>query len=398
MFENLSNAPRQSIGGTAPRANLSILTSAASTEGPSVAMAGSTGQGHEWAASDVVRRVLATRHQATLAELADLRAAAHGKSVNLARDRPDELPLAGYLLACSTIGETVDAEVALALQAGQQSLADTHRALPLGQSNLVPNNMARDFEPAARNAASTDLRDKFLPVLLDPDTRDHGLRQALLVEPLVRLAKDNAARFEQLSFSMLTAVMALLAGSGRCDEHAWIAAVSHARRLQDGQSISVVGGPHPFKHRWTEVHDDKGWGMALDNWAKGPVVLTQHARRSSLEEGSRDTLVLTPAEAVPQDFHAAINWGDNSKPDPDMSELRGAFFEPMPVVSDSFIADVDSALLRHAASTSPLPPQLMSDVRAAGSGTRLGLDVKSATVQSNTTAIDDAMRGLSAGT
>ncbi|HET9645930.1 MAG TPA: hypothetical protein VFP68_21825 [Burkholderiaceae bacterium] len=170
---------------------------------------------------------------------------------------PEEMPLAGYLLARALDGRKVEGEDFERLRAANDSVREVRALLPFGRGN------AREDIIASRGASTT---------------RTEGGRN--LKKPFV--AGRTAA--------------SIWAGAGNCAEHAQLSALAHAARLNsqsDGMTVyytndrvdhswaeALVRNPSRIFDLCTEPPEPDDRDIVMDAWKDGPAVFSPDSATS----------------------------------------------------------------------------------------------------------------------
>jgi hypothetical protein len=158
---------------------------------------------------------------------------------------PDDIPLAGYLLARQADRRPVEGEDLALLRDAHDSVREARNLMPLGRGNVREDNAAT-----------------------------HGLS---LFAALEGRAQEDLTMAEH----------AVLAGAGACAEHSELAAQAMANRM--GPQVKArLTHRTAVDHQWTEASasgnfKDRAHTVALDAWRAGPAVFAPdsvHAGRS----------------------------------------------------------------------------------------------------------------------
>ena len=164
----------------------------------------------------------------------------------------EELPVAGYLMARALDRRKVDGEDLERLRRADESLRETRALLPFGRGNVMEDNQATAAGAFSRLAAAR---------ALDP-------------------ARGPA-----------TPAQTIWAGAGACSEHAQLATIVHAARLDPALNDAVVTmSSVPGGHAWAESVIPRPWTLAslwkpddrtivIDAWKDGPAVFAPDSTR-----------------------------------------------------------------------------------------------------------------------
>lgn len=248
------------------------------------------------------------------------------------RPRTPDLQQAAYVLARQVTGRPLSAPTQALMQRANESRKEVLALMPYGRSNVTTDLEATQRQGFHRLLAQRHVMGN-ISSLGDPPALTH--------------ARDAA--------------LSAYAGSGNCGEFANVAAHVHARRLQEGERLTVQKA-HDFDHSWVTVEGRASPGgtvprAVLDVWADGPVVAPADDRFIAGAAQPPLTLhCITHAEA-----ELARQRFDALRQDPGARTIRqiegltqaharndrqptGTVYAPMPVVSDAFCTAVRSAL------------------------------------------------------
>ncbi|HET9645993.1 MAG TPA: hypothetical protein VFP68_22165 [Burkholderiaceae bacterium] len=166
---------------------------------------------------------------------------------SLAEVIPEEMPLAGYLLARALQDRKVDGEDFERLRRANDSVREVRALLPFGRGNMREDIRASRGESSTRTKGGRDLR-------RDP----------------VHAPEDVAA---------------IWAGAGNCGEHARLCTRAHAARLDSQSGESVIHYHNAqVDHSWVEALVPRSFNptiyrwkpeprdIVLDAWKDGPAV------------------------------------------------------------------------------------------------------------------------------
>ena len=165
---------------------------------------------------------------------------------------PEEMPLAGYLLARALDGRKVEGKDFERLRRADESVREARALLAFGRGNIREDN-----EQSAGEAFS----------------RIDGARELKLGS-----TKPSAA------------ARGIWAGAGACIEHAHLSAFAHAAGLDAGSKEAVVLMAH-IGHAWAESVIPQPWNLSslwkpsekaivLDAWKDGPAVFSADSTRT----------------------------------------------------------------------------------------------------------------------
>jgi hypothetical protein len=165
---------------------------------------------------------------------------------------PEEMPLAGYLLARALDGRKVEGKDFERLRRANESVRETQALLAFGRGNVKEDTEQSNGEAFWRLDGAREL--KLGPI--DPSPAARGI----------------------------------WAGAGACVEHAHVAAFAHAARLDAGTKEAVVLLAH-IGHAWAESVIPKPWNLlslwkpsdkaiVLDAWKDGPAVFAPDSTRT----------------------------------------------------------------------------------------------------------------------
>jgi hypothetical protein len=167
---------------------------------------------------------------------------------------PDDIPLAGYLLARQVDGRPVEGEYLALLRDAHDSVREARNLLPYGRGNVV---------------------------------EDARVTNALSVFA-VDYSRDE---FHHLPF----AVGALLGGAGNCQEYATLTALAMAARLPQGAQARTVKR-RLVDHTWTEASidgnfKDRKHTVVADGWRQGPAVFAPDHAHAAFTPGLRRHII-----------------------------------------------------------------------------------------------------------
>lgn len=336
---------------------------------------------------------------------------------------PHGRQLAGYLRGRVAMNKAIDGEEVEDLKDNQISLARTRAALK--PANVLDAGMQLDVGAYARDNTATELARQLCGTLQqaasDP-TKPLDLKDMIPFDEIKALGGENGERYFLMGERMMMAACGLYARVAVCDKFARAAVAVHAPRMRENQTAAVMGSDQPFPHSWMHVQNPGAdrQDIVQDGWAKGPVVLAEDSRRAAdHQQASMPSMqtgpALSQAEArifaqgvakvlgkLQSNPRIAFNLQMRSAqkkdafdafiahPDGGVGKLLG-ISHAMPVLSDEFIAHVQAALQEESRSGTP-HSALLNDIRSAGVGRAMGLNVKSATDQQNIADIEAAAR------
>jgi hypothetical protein len=151
---------------------------------------------------------------------------------------PDDVPLAGYLLARQADGRPVEGQDLDLLRDAHDSVREARSLLPLGRGNV---------------------------------------REDIIATKGLSTGSVNIARHLQKSLGTLSdGQAAILVGAGNCGEHANLTAIAMASRAAMDIKARLTTRPL-IDHTWTEAsrkgdHKDREHTAVLDAWRDGPAV------------------------------------------------------------------------------------------------------------------------------
>ncbi|HET9643943.1 MAG TPA: hypothetical protein VFP68_11445, partial [Burkholderiaceae bacterium] len=182
------------------------------------------------------------------------------RQCNRTRQMPKgTLPLAGYMLARSVIGNPVEQEDVDRLLCANEAVRRTRNAFPFGRGNVDVDIGRTRLESTVRAAAAKTL-----------------LEEKLFTGTKVRV-EDNE------NFYALCAMTGKVFGAGVCDNFAATAAFSYGRVAKDigrppGEEVRLVASRRQ-RHVWAEVSTPgTARAIVMDAWAEGPAVLAEDSR------------------------------------------------------------------------------------------------------------------------
>lgn len=240
------------------------------------------------------------------------------------RVEPEEMTLAGYLLARSVDRRRVEGEDLERLHLANDSMREARSLLDHGRTNVREDRAFSSGESARRGLGNRRLED------------DSSLQTTVLSR-------------------------AIWSGAGICGEHAHMARATHATRMPRGEEARLVHIPSfDPDHAWVESVppddvDSRRTNLertiVLDTWFDGPAVFasdSQHysSRRQSVPDGrsftTQDAHVLDEEKRHAQDI-AGLRNVDTLPP----SRLREDFFyNASSAVSRTFHSRVQASLNR----------------------------------------------------
>jgi len=168
---------------------------------------------------------------------------------------PQEMPLAGYLLARALDSRKVDGDDLERLRRADESVRETRALLAVGRGNVRQDN-------------------------------DLSQGQASI--------RVDAARTLKLGSRSVEA-RAIWAGAGNCGEHASLASVVHASRLHaESKEAVLLLGNVLIDHGWAESVVPRPWqisslrkpddrAIVLDAWKDGPAVFATDSTRTQAQ-------------------------------------------------------------------------------------------------------------------
>ncbi len=167
---------------------------------------------------------------------------------------PEEMPLAGYLLARALDGRKVEGKDLERLRRADESIRETRALLSFGRANVKEDN---------------------------EQSRGDAFRRLDAVHNL-KLGSTNVP----------VGARCIWAGAGHCGEHAHLAAVAHAGRLdaESKEAVAVLANVF-IDHGWVESSIPRTWSLAslwrpnedaivLDAWKDGPAVFAPDSTRT----------------------------------------------------------------------------------------------------------------------
>lgn len=167
---------------------------------------------------------------------------------------PEEMPLAGYLLARALDGRKVEGKDFERLRRADESIRETRALLAFGRANVKEDNKQSRGEAFRRFEGANNLK---------PGSTHRSL----------------AAHW-------------IWAGAGNCGEHAHVATFAHAGRLDSESKEEVALLANVFiDHAWVESAIPRPWNLAswwrpdeeaivIDAWKDGPAVFAPDSTRT----------------------------------------------------------------------------------------------------------------------
>lgn len=239
--------------------------------------------------------------------------------------------LGGYLVDRHILGRPVDRSTLEKLRSANQTVAETRRALKYGRGNV------------------------------SVDVRDSGGASSLRTEA-GRLARraipQKLASGESLNPAVRAVAAALTAQAGMCGEHAHVAGLLHAAKLEEGEHVYVMGSSNP-SHNWVEWRgetSDRGQGIVIDAWGKASAILAEdgslsHAGHHAEVDHHYDRATGAHAHAQLRELQAQRQWRMDAEFGRQMNKLGPNFrypeetvWEPASVFSDAFAQSVAHAM------------------------------------------------------
>ncbi|HET9642325.1 MAG TPA: hypothetical protein VFP68_02970 [Burkholderiaceae bacterium] len=184
---------------------------------------------------------------------------------------PDDIPLAGYLLARQVNGRPVEGEHLQLLRNAHDSVREARNLLPYGRGNVKEDAIATD---GLSTFAVNQVRQEFddLPV----------------------------------------AVSALLGGAGNCEEYAALSSLAMAARLPPRAQARTVTRPF-VDHVWSEASidgnfKDRSHTVVIDGWRQGPAVFAPDHAHAAFTCGLRGHVIdhFESSECVTAEQHGTL--------------------------------------------------------------------------------------------
>jgi hypothetical protein len=250
----------------------------------------------------------------------------------------ETLPLAGYVLARSVIGNPLEQEQVARLLPADEAVRRTRNAFPFGRGNVDVDTVRTRLESTVRSLAAKTL-----------------LKEKLFTGPEVRSSPNE-------NFYALCAMTGKVFGAGVCDNFAATAAFTYGALVKDvgcppGEEVRLVASYRP-KHVWAEVSmPGITPSIVMDAWLEGPAVLAEDSRFAANPKRKYANASLQLADA------AEINeWSDSASQSVSASEevkarveearkemirSSGPVFDlwsAKPVLGDSFLVQVQGRL------------------------------------------------------
>jgi hypothetical protein len=148
--------------------------------------------------------------------------------------KPNEAPLASYLMARAALHRTVGEAETKNLRAGHASMQQVGCLLPLGRANVIQDVMkGRDAHIAPRHLAAL------------------ALRKDVLAERKITPGPGSKS-----DFNRVVAASSQYAGTGTCHAYAASTAPLHAAKLadmEDERAIVALANRAPIDHVWSEM-------------------------------------------------------------------------------------------------------------------------------------------------
>lgn len=183
-----------------------------------------------------------------------------------------EVPLAGYLLIRSAMGEPVEQQDIPRLRRTNDTVQETRARFPHGRGNVATDIAASNHACSRRAQAAHDV--------------------------LADLMRDSGARLMLMNPTLAHAAISEFVQGGHCAGYSAVAMALHAPKLAPGETVHYVQRNHRDHHDWTESRVDEGHHqtIVMDAWAEGPAVFARDSRFAADARCSRERSALTPDE------------------------------------------------------------------------------------------------------
>ncbi|HLP42345.1 MAG TPA: hypothetical protein VK465_12615 [Fibrobacteria bacterium] len=197
--------------------------------------------------------------------------------------RPNEKPLAAYLMARAAMNRAIDGRELQNLRVGHETVQETRNLLPYGRSNVREDIQKSNRNIDVRAMTANDFRDAL--------AHDFGY------------TRDN---MDVSSYYHIIAAASQFIKTGNCEAHASNSAALHAAKLadmNDERAVVAKAVRKDVNHIWTEMLS-KGWrkdgtlkihkhDVIMDGWCKEDIAILREDSRFGRADTKKQAQELT---------------------------------------------------------------------------------------------------------